>query len=71
MQSNKLYQKYYNEVVVLLKTGLRISELCGLTVKDLALQNRSVNIDLQILRATEIGYYVDLPKTNKVSASFP
>ena len=31
MQNDPVYVKYYDEVVILLETGLRISELCGLT----------------------------------------
>ena len=31
VQSDKVYQKYYDEIIILLGTGLRISELCGLT----------------------------------------
>ncbi|NJB07698.1 phage integrase family protein, partial [Clostridioides difficile] len=31
MGSDKTYCKYYDDVVILLETGLRISELCGLT----------------------------------------
>ncbi len=31
MQNDPVYAKYYDEVVILLETGLRISELCGLT----------------------------------------
>ena len=32
MEQDKTYSKYYDEVVILLETGLRISEFCGLTV---------------------------------------
>ena len=32
VESDKTYRKYYNVIVLLLKTGLRISELCGLTI---------------------------------------
>lgn len=35
MQSDSVYQKYRDEVIILLGTGLRISELCGLTETDL------------------------------------
>ena len=34
------YSKYYNGMFILFKTGLRISEFCGLTVKDIDLQER-------------------------------
>ncbi len=33
MESDKTYCKYYDDVVILLETGLRISELCGLTLE--------------------------------------
>ena len=29
------YSRYYNGMFILFKTGLRISEFCGLTVKDI------------------------------------
>ncbi|MCB6478622.1 site-specific integrase, partial [Emergencia timonensis] len=32
IKTDNVYHKYYDDVLILLKTGLRISELCGLTV---------------------------------------
>lgn len=64
MQHDKVYQKYYDEVVILLETGLRISELSGLTDTDLDFENRFVRIDHQLLRSTEDGYYIETPKTD-------
>ena len=40
-----LYCKYYEVVYILFHTGMRISEFCGLTLKDIDLENRTVNID--------------------------
>ena len=60
--SDPVYQKYCDEIIILLGTGLRISELCGLTV-DLDFENRQINVDHQLLRDSELGYYVDAPKT--------
>ena len=40
MQNDPVYVKYYDEVVILLETGLRISELCGLTPADLNFECR-------------------------------
>ena len=57
-----VYQKYYDDVLILLKTGLRISELCGLTVQDLDFENHTLNINHQLLRNQE-GYYIETPKT--------
>ena len=63
--SDKTYQKYCDEIIILLGTGLRISELCGLTVNDVDLKNRTINVDHQLLRDSEIGYYMEIPKTKK------
>lgn len=63
IENDEVYKKYYDEIVILLGTGLRISELCGLTLADLDLENRTINIDHQLLRNTEVGYYTDDPKT--------
>lgn len=32
MKNDNVYYKYYDDVLILLKTGLRISEQCGLTI---------------------------------------
>ena len=64
MQNDPVYAKYYDEVVILLETGLRISELCGLTPADLNFEKRFVNVDHQLLRSTEDGYYIEAPKTD-------
>ena len=39
------------------------SELCGLTPADLNFERRFVNVDHQLLRSTEDGYYNEAPKT--------
>ena len=64
MQSDPVYAKYYDEVLILLETGLRVSELCGLTPADLNFDKRFVNVDHQLLRSTEDGYYIEAPKTD-------
>ena len=40
--------KYYDEVIVLLWTGIRASELCGLTVKDIDFENGFVHVRRQL-----------------------
>ena len=59
----QVYHKYYDDVLILLKTGLRISELCGLTVADIDFKNEVVIIDHQLLKSKEQGYYIETPKT--------
>ena len=64
VQGDPVYSKYYDEVLILLETGLRISELCGLTETDLNFEQRFINVDHQLLRSTEDGYYIEAPKTD-------
>ena len=52
-----------NDVLILLKTGLRISELCGLTVADIDFKNEVVIIDRQFKQGT--GLYIETPVKTK------
>lgn len=63
MRSDAVYHRYIDEVVILLGTGLRISEMCGLTEADIDLTNRVIFVDHQLARAVGGGYRVDEPKT--------
>ena len=48
VKSDKVYYKYYDELIILLGTGLRISEFCGLTDRDIDFENRTINVDHQL-----------------------
>lgn len=63
LRTDHVYRAYYDEFVILLGTGLRISELCGLTKNDLDMEAGTITIDHQLLRLGEIGRYVSDPKT--------
>jgi len=69
--SDKIYRKYYDEIVILLGTGLRISEHCGLTDNDLDFENRSINVDHQLLYLPKTGYYIETPKTDSGVRQIP
>jgi integrase len=71
VQDDKVYQKHYDELVILLGTGLRISEFCGLTVADLDFENRKINVDHQLLYGAGIGYYIEKPKTENGNRQIP
>ena len=45
IERDNTYHKYYDEFVVLLETGMRVSEFCGLTRKDLDFKNRRIRVD--------------------------
>lgn len=63
VHNDETYQKYYDEMIILLGTGLRISELCGLTDADLDFENRIITVSHQLLYLSDIGYYISEPKT--------
>ena len=71
VKHDKVYQKYYNDIVILLKTGLRISELCGLTIKDIDFDNEVIHVTHQLLGNKNVGYYIETPKTKSGIRDIP
>ena len=63
IREDKTYTKYYDEFVVLLGTGMRVSEFCGLTKNDLDFENRRIRVDHQLVRERGGKYYVEKTKT--------
>lgn len=63
IQHDKTYSKYYDEFVVLLGTGMRVSEFCGLTKNDLDFDERKIWVDHQLVRERSGTYYVEKTKT--------
>ena len=57
------YKKYLDEIVVLLGTGMRISEFCGLTMSDLDFENRKIRVDHQLIYGAGGKRYVEKTKT--------
>ncbi len=49
IQNDSHYKKYYDAIWLLFHTGMRISEFCGLTVKDLDFKKRCIHIERQLL----------------------
>ena len=65
------YCKYYEVVYILFHTGMRISEFCGLTLKDIDLENRTVNIDHQLQRTCDMRYIIEETKTEAGKRKIP
>ena len=63
LQTDCTYNRHYNTVVILLNTGLRISELCGLTVKDIDFENKHINVNHQLIFDSG-EYRTEKPKTD-------
>lgn len=56
IKNDKHYCKYYDGMYVLFKTGMRISEFTGLTVKDIDMEKRTINIDHQLQKTGTLVY---------------
>ena len=59
VHDDNVYCKYYEVFYILFHTGLRISEFCGLTIKDLDMKNRIINIDHQLQRLNNMEYHIE------------
>lgn len=58
-----VYSKYLDMIVVMLGTGMRVSELCGLTISDLDFENRRIRVERQLVKQTGGVYHVEKTKT--------
>ena len=65
LKNHDVYSKYYDLSVVLLYTGMRAGEFCGLTISDLDFQNRCIYINKQLMKKSGGNYYIGAPKTAK------
>ena len=71
VQSDKCRRRYYDEIVILLGTGMRISELYGLTKSDVDFQKGVVRIERQLTRTRNCEYYIENPKTESGFRQIP
>lgn len=62
---------YYDDIVILVETGLRISELYGLTTSDVDLVKRRVHVRRQLCRTGDDPYFITTPKSNSGVRTVP
>ena len=65
------FSKYYEGIYILFKTGLRISEFCGLTVSDIDFKEHTINIDHQLQRTSDMRYIIETTKTDARTRVLP
>ena len=63
--------EYYDAIFILLHTGLRISELCGLTLSDVDFQKKEILIDHQLQRKQDGTLYAETTKTESGVRTIP
>ena len=69
--SDKHFCKYYDGIYILFKTGLRISEFVGLTLADVDMKNRKININHQLQRKRNMEYVIEDTKTSSGTRVIP
>ena len=57
------YSQYYDAIYILFKTGLRISEFCGLTIKDIDFKKKVIKVNHQLQRTSDMRYVCEKTKT--------
>lgn len=63
IKEDKHFCRYYDAIYILLNTGLRISEFCGLTISDLEFDQKRIKVDHQLQRTSQMQYVIQAPKT--------
>ena len=71
IKNDKHYSQYYEGMYILFKTGMRVSEFCGLTLNDIDMKNRKIRINHQLLRTSESEYIIERPKTASGERELP
>lgn len=71
IKEDEHFSQYYDGIYLLLKTGLRIGEFCGLTLKDIDLKNRTINVDHQLQYVGNKGKYIEKTKTDAGTRVLP
>ena len=63
MKNDSHFCRYYDGILILFKTGLRISEFCGLTAGDINFSKGYFDVKRQLQRSSNMRYYVEEPKS--------
>lgn len=71
VKNDKHFSKYYEGIYILFKTGLRISEFCGLTIEDINFEKHCINIDHQLQRKRNMEYIIEETKTESGTRLVP
>lgn len=63
VKETKRWSKYYDMINVMLGTGVRVSEYCGLTVDDIDFENRRIFVNKQQMYLNDNTMHIEKPKT--------
>ncbi len=65
------FSQWYDGMFILFKTGLHISELCGLTLDDIDMEERTIDINKQLQTTGNVGKYIEKTKTDSGTRVLP
>lgn len=71
VKNDKHFNRYYEGIYVLFKTGMRISEFCGLTRADINMEEKTISITHQLQRTSNMEYIIVEPKTKSGERVIP
>ena len=71
LKKDRTGSEYYDACLILLETGLRISEFCGLTFKDVDFEKGVIKVDHKLYKKKGGVYAVDKPKTKNAVRQIP
>lgn len=63
VKSDGHFSRYYEGMFLLFKTGVRVSELCGLTKDDINFSGGYFDVRRQLQRSSDMRYYIEEPKS--------
>ena len=63
IRNDEHYKRYYDGMFILFKTGLRISEFCGLTLSDIDFEEKQISVNHQLQRTRDMKYVIEDTKT--------
>ena len=71
VQQDEHFSECYDGMFILFRTGLRIGEFCGLTLKDIDLEKRTINVNHQLQYVGNRGKYIEKTKTEAGTRVLP
>lgn len=71
IKEDEYFNQFHDGMFILFKTGLRISELCGLTIRDIDLQERTIDINKQLQYTGGKKVYIEQTKTTAGTRVLP
>ncbi len=71
IKNDEHYKRYYDGMFVLFKTGLRISEFCGLTLSDIDFKEKQISVNHQLQRTRDMRYVIEDTKTTSGTRIIP